>query len=500
MSSVDLAAAARRHPRFGDSVIAAVVAGACAIILTGRTGATVTHTTPFDRVWIVVLAAPLIWRRRAPVIVFWTVAVLSWVSLGTGIQSPAGVLVPLTALHAVARYRPPAWSIPAICFLVPPGFAVRIDKAHSWAAIMTLAAISATVIFIGISQRTRQAYLAALEDRAERLERDRDQQSRLAVAEERTRIAREMHDVVAHHLTVMTALSEGAAATVPADPSRAAGVMTQVSATGREALAEMRRLVGVLRSPSDTATPPGPTVAGGPPPASDTSTPPGPTLASGQPPASDTSTPPGSMLAGGPHAGDFGGGERRRFGGGAQGEQAASPPEPAGSKPSGPHPADPQAPELQPADPAAVELLPQPGLDDLDALVEGVRAAGLRVTVTREGTPGPWGPGAGLALYRIVQEALTNTLKHAGPQARAEVGLRFAAPSAELDIRDDGAGRVASRTERAETAETAGCHGITGMVERAAAYGGEVTAGPRADRAGWQVHARFHFDDSTSGR
>jgi hypothetical protein len=239
----------------------------------------------------------------------------------------------------------------------------------------------------------------------------------------------------------------------------------------------MRRLVGVLRSPSDTATPSAPTLAGGP------------------PHAGDTATPSGSMLAGGPHAGDF-----------------ASPPEPsgshsagshsagshsAGSHSAGSHSAGPRPAEPPAADPAAVELLPQPGLDDLDALVEGVRAAGLRVTVTREGTPGPWGPGAGLALYRIVQEALTNTLKHAGPQARAEVGLRFAAPSAELDIRDDGAGRVISR---AEAAETAGCHGIAGMVERAAAYGGEVTAGPRAGRAGWQVHARFHFDDSTPRR
>jgi signal transduction histidine kinase len=88
--------------------------------------------------------------------------------------------------------------------------------------------------------------------------------------------------------------------------------------------------------------------------------------------------------------------------------------------------------------------MPQPRLDDLDALVDRVRAAGLHVTVTRAGVPGRWGPGAGLAIYRILQQALTNTLKHAGPKARAEVELSFRADRAELNIRDDGAGRMAS--------------------------------------------------------
>ena len=398
MSYDDLVAAVRRHPRVVDSMIAALVAGICALILTGRTGATVTRASALDWTWVVLVAVPLIWRRRAPVLVFWTVVALFWTSLGIGVQSPAGVLVPLTALHAVARYRAPSWTLPAICFLLPPGFAARVDRSASWTSLLALAAVSVTVAVIGMNQRTRQVYLAALEERADRLERERDQQARLAVAEERTRIAREMHDMVAHHLTVMTALSEGAAATVPADPGRAAGVMTLVSATGRQALAEMRRLVGVLRAP-------------------------GPPSNSGAP---------------------------------------------------------------------AADLVPQPGFDDLDGLVEAVRAAGLRVTVTRSGGPGRWGPGAGLVVYRIVQEALTNTLKHAGPAAWAEVGLRFEAGRVDIDVRDDGAGRAASPGERAGRA---GRHGITGMIERAATYGGEVTAGPRAGRPGWEVHARLRFDD-----
>jgi signal transduction histidine kinase len=431
MSSVDLVAAARRRPRVVDSLIAALVAGACALILTGRTGATVTPASPLDWLSIVVVAAPLIWRRRAPVLVFWTVALLYWGSAGVGAQSPAGIIIPLTALHAVARYRPPVWALTATCFIVPPGFAARLDHSQSWGSIFALVTISVAVMVIGLSQRTRQAYLAALEDRADRLERDRDQQARLAVADERARIAREMHDIVAHHLTVMTALSEGAAATAPTDPSRAATVMALAAATGREALAEMRRLVGVLRSP---VAPDRPAILA-----------PSLSRATGTVPSPD---PPSARRAG----------------------------------------ADPTG-----ADPVSAELMPQPGLHDLDALVDRVRAAGLHVTVTRAGVPGRWGPGAGLAIYRILQEALTNTLKHAGPKARAEVGLSFRADRAELDIRDDGAGRVASG------AGSAGRHGLIGMAERTAAYGGEVTAGPRGGLAGWRVHARLNFGELPSG-
>jgi hypothetical protein len=190
---------------------------------------------------------------------------------------------------------------------------------------------------------------------------------------------------------------------------------------------------------------------------------------------------------------------------------------------------------------------PQPGLDDLDALVDRVRAAGLRVTVTHQGAPGAWGPGAGLAVYRIVQEALTNTLKHAGPLAHAEVRLRFAPDRAELDIVDDGAGQVAGATagagqvagaaasarqaigaaasarqagarqateaaasarqaagaaahaeQAAVAAGGAGRHGLIGMAERTAAYAGEFAAEPLAGRSGWRVHAVLRFDGPPS--
>jgi signal transduction histidine kinase len=190
----------------------------------------------------------------------------------------------------------------------------------------------------------------------------------------------------------MIALADGAAFTAAAAPDRAADTMQQVSATGRQALAEMRRLLGLLRD--------------------------------GQPPR------------------------------------------------------------------APSELVPQPGLDDLDELVDQIRAAGVRVELTRQGTAGAWGPGAGLAVYRIVQEALTNTLKHAGPQASAQVRLCYTAAGMDLEVTDDGAGRPAS-----PAADTpAGGHGLAGMAERATSYGGEVQAGPRHG-TGWRVRAHLRFDD-----
>ncbi|GAA3265059.1 two-component sensor histidine kinase [Dactylosporangium vinaceum] len=373
-----------------DVAVAAAVAAICAIVLSGRTGATQHGGGLLDWAACVLLPAPLIWRRRAPVLVLWGTALLLVLLGPARIESPAGLFVPLAALHAVARYRPARFVWPGVAAVVLPGWLNRLDEAFPWTAFAAVTAITVAAALIGINQRTRHAYLTALEDRARRLELDRDREARLAVAEERTRIARDMHDIVAHNLAVMVALADGAAATVPADPGRAADVMRQASATGRQALDDMRRLVGLLRR-------------------------------------------------------------------GTVGPPRRSP------------------------------VAPQPGLDDLDALVDGVRAAGVRVALIRDGTPGPWGPGAGLVVYRIVQEALTNTLKHAGPSAAAEVRLRFDQRSAELTIVDDGAGRAAGIPDAADR------HGLTGMRERAAFYGGAVEAGPR-DGAGWQVRARLSFE------
>jgi signal transduction histidine kinase len=392
MSLRGLLVAARRHPRVTDAGIAGLVALGTGIVLTGRTGATVEPATAMDWASVVLVPVPLIWRRRAPVLVFCAVTVLVWGSQALGAQSPAAFAATLTALHAVARHRPARFAWTGVALAVLPGYDNRLEEGPAWGAFAAVVAVTIAVVLIGVNQRTRAAYLSALEDRARRLEQERDQRARLAVAEERARIAREMHDVIAHHLAVMVALSDGAAATAAGAPQRAAVVMGQVSTAGRQALSEMRRLVGLLR---------------------------------------DTSGTPHSTRA------------------------------------------------------------PQPGLDDIDALVERIRAAGVRVSVKREGTPGSWGPGAGLAVYRIVQEALTNTLKHAGPRAHAEVTLRYLTDRADVSVLDDGAGRVARQPE------PDGRHGLAGMLERAAAYGGRVDAGPRTG-PGWRVQARLTFDGTAT--
>ncbi|BCY05950.1 two-component sensor histidine kinase [Actinoplanes sp. L3-i22] len=358
--------------------IAALAALACGIILTGRTGATVTATGPADWVAVVLLPVPLIWRRPAPVLVFALVTGAYWATQAAGLQNPGALLVPLLALHSLARHRPARYVWVAAALTVLPGLGARED----WVAVAAVAALIVAVALVGISQRTRAAYLVELEDRARRLEIERDQRARLAVAEERARIAREMHDVVAHHIAVMIALSDGAAATAPGDPARAAGVMGQASAVGREAMGEMRKLVGLLN--------------------------------------------------------DFSG--------------------------------------------TPVAHAPQPGLDDLDALIDRVRAAGLEVTLIREGTPSGGSPGAALAVYRVVQEALTNALKHAGPNATVEVTVRHQPPYTEISVTDNGTGRDAAPDG----------HGLAGMRERVAPYDGHVEAGPRSGN-GWRVHATLRL-------
>jgi signal transduction histidine kinase len=240
--------------------------------------------------------------------------------------------------------------------------------------------------FTGYYVRTRRSYLASLVSRAERLERERDTQAQLGASAERARIAREMHDIIAHNIAVMTALADGATYTVASDPGQAATLMGEVSATGRSALTEMHRLLGVLRQP-----------------------------------------------AGPGHA-------------------------------------------------------PQPTLADIDNLLAAVRAAGLPTRLTVTGQPLALPPSIQLALYRIIQEALTNTLKHSAA-ASARVQLEYLADGVALEVTDDGQPR-AMPVGAPDTEPSAG-HGITGMRERAAVFGGEVSAGPGP--GGWRVHTMLYL-------
>jgi signal transduction histidine kinase len=390
-------ATAQRHRLVVDTGLAALIAlGNAPAVAAADAGAVG---------WLCLAAAhlPLVWRRRTPVAVFWTVFVAAltvWTVARVDEAYP--VIVILLAVYTLARHRP-RW------FLWPAVAAVETTLAATWLSgdlprsdLVALTAALAAAGLLGLAIRTQRAYVAELEERARRLEGDRDQQAKLAAAAERARIAREMHDIVAHNLTVMVALADGAALSATAAPQRAVDTLMTVAATGRQALGEMQRLVGLLRD-------------GGPAPA----------IRSGS---------------------------------------------------------------------AEERFAPQPSLDDLDQLVAQLQDAGLRVTLVREGAHGNWGPGAGLAIYRIVQEALTNTLKHAGPAATAQVRLCCTATRVDLDIVDDGPHRPCLTPSGPLT----GGHGLAGMIERAAAYGGHVEAGPLPE-AGWRVRVRMRLDHVVEG-
>lgn len=270
---------------------------------------------------------------------------------------------------------------------------------------LMLASLLAAAALAGSVVRVRGQYRVELEARARQLEVERDQRARIAVAAERRRIAHEMHDVVAHSVTVMVRLAEGVVAgrrahgAVPVESSTASEAardredvaLRALADTGRGALAEMRRLLGVLADGEDSSTPEG-----------------------------------------------------------------------------------------------LVAREPQPSVADLDRLVQRLRAAGLAVTATVEGSLEGWGPGAELAVYRIAQEALTNALRHAPPGAAATLRVSATDESIEVLVVDDGAGHRA-----AQPAPGHGGSGLTGMAERVAPWGGTVEAGP-TEPHGWRVWAVLH--------
>lgn len=258
----------------------------------------------------------------------------------------------------------------------------REDMPRSWVesvflvVVMTVPFVLAWVL--GDSMRTRRAYFDQLEERAARLEREREAQSKVAVAAERARIARELHDVVAHNVSVMVVQADGAAYVMDTAPDQARQALETISGTGRQALAEMRRLLGVLRT------------------------------------------------------GD--------------------------------------APETG-------EYVPQPDVEQIEDLIEQVRAAGLAVDFRIEGTARPLPSGVELTAYRIVQEALTNTRKHGGPDAGASVRLVYFDDGLGLLVEDDGRGAAHELYEDGG-ADGAG-HGMIGMRERVGMVGGTLDAGPR---------------------
>jgi signal transduction histidine kinase len=371
------------------------------------------------------LALPLAVRRRYPVPVFALVSAAALVQWLTIPRIGPYDLAVLVALYSVSAYAGRRWSLAALAIcLAGSVMAWSTERALRPVTLLGLIpplAVVVAVWLVGRNLRTRRRYLGELEERAVRLERERDALARAAVAEERARIAREMHDVVAHTVAVMVAQAEGASVAIRTAPDQAERALGVISDAGRDALAELRRMLGVLRDPA--ATPPG-----GPP-----------------------------------------------------------------------------------------QTAPQPGIGDLDALVASIRASGLPVRFVRDGGDAPLDPTLGLAVYRIVQESLTNTLKHCGPNTPTEVRLRRSADLVEVEVTDRGRPSIApgaagtgARTPHHATPTphpgtphpgtphpgtptphpgTPG-HGLTGMRERVAVFAGRLSAGP-TPTGGWRVHAEL---------
>ncbi|CAM5658485.1 sensor histidine kinase [Streptomyces griseorubiginosus] len=332
----------------------------------------------------VALVVPLWWRRRAPAVTFFVISavLLAQWSLGVWQQTGMAALIALYSLALHGSLRALGWAAALTAAEMTLAVGLLAPVEHPFLSLFFLTGTATAAIAIGLTLRIRRLYLAALEDRATRLEIEQDQRVRLTAAAERTRIAREMHDIVGHNLSVMVSVADGAATLATNRGETSAEPLRILADTGRQAMSELRRVLGVLREER------------------------------------------------GPE-------EDERL------------------------------------------LGPQPGLRDLDALLTRVRAAGLPVTYRTTGDLDALGSGVQLTVYRIVQEALTNTLKHAGPGSTADVTLTKDTDTVHIKVADTGA---AAGTRSGDAG-----HGLVGIRQRAALYGGAVTLGPQATGQGWLV-------------
>ncbi|MFD7865201.1 sensor histidine kinase [Streptomyces sp. NPDC057682] len=379
----------RRHPTGVDCFWAVVLLGLSGMtIVVGDVG----DGGRWERVAmvpvVVGLCVVVALRRRAPEKMLLLAIAMGLLQLLSGVRPTVANFAMLVITFTVATVGE-RWAsrLALVCSLCAASLAQLrwpegTDPHRSWAQTVFLVVVM-TVPFVlawvlGDSMRTRRAYFDQLEERAARLEREREAQSKVAVAAERARIARELHDVVAHNVSVMVVQADGAAYVLDAAPDQARQALETISGTGRQALAEMRRLLGVLRTGD------------------------------------------------GPESGEY---------------------------------------------------VPQPDVEQIEVLIEQVRTAGLAVDFRVEGTPRPLPSGVELTAYRIVQEALTNTRKHGGPNAGASVRLVYFDDGLGLLVEDDGRGAAHELYEDGG-ADGAG-HGMIGMRERVGMVGGTLDAGPR---------------------
>ncbi len=296
----------------------------------------------------------------------------------------------ILAIHAIGTELPPRRSMQigvpvtiAITIFTLIG-AISLDSVGADDVVFTGAAVFIPLL-LGREVHLRRRRFQEMSERAERAEREREEQARQAVAEERSRIARELHDVVAHQMAVMTLQAEGARRLASNADPRVVAALDTIKDAGHQALTEMRRMVGLLRTDGD-------------------------------------------------------------------------------------------------AEPTALD--PQPGIGSIDQLVAGMREAGLAVDLTERGERPRVSDGVGLNVYRIVQESLTNTLKHGGPNVSAVVALDYGPDCIDIEVTDDGRGAAALGDSG---------HGLVGMRERVALLDGRLEAGPKPG-GGYRVSASIPVD------
>ena len=374
-----VSAAVRRHPRRLDAVVAALLA---ALVLEEIFNSDVTGARALLIPTSLAMTLPLAWRRTAPLPV--TAVVMAAFATQSLLDDSSqevqsiflGVLLAAYSVGAHADRR-----------------AATVGLLISWAAILigepgdfiVMGPVFAGTWLAGRLVRAREGDAQRLRELTGALERERVEEARIATAEERARIARELHDVIAHSMSTIVLEAGAERVNLPEGESSTRDTLRSIERTGREALAEMRRLVGVLRTET------------------------------GEP-----------------------------------------------------------------------ELAPPPSLGHLDELVERVRRAGVPVAVQTMGEPVELAPGVDISAYRIVQEALTNVLKHAG-DARASVILSYRDHDLEIEVSDDGRGGTPN----------GGGHGLTGLRERVTVFGGELEATARQG-GGFLVRARLPFEPVAS--
>lgn len=401
----------RRHPQrtpLADVLIVAALALPALLMaqipLFGQMGSSTNADRVAATVALVGTLVALVLRRSRPLssaaVVYLLTASQLFIAPGPNLASS----LVLISLYSVTVFGP-AWAgriaLGAAllgALLLGVWLYLVLEMATFTVLIVTVVVVATLFVWaLGLVRRSRWMREESLAERAARLERERDQQAQLATAAERARIAREMHDVVAHSLSVVIAQADGGRYAATTDPEAATRALSTISEIGRAALADMRRILGVLREP-----------------------------------------------------------DARR----------------AASGPGVPR-------STQRADTA-----PQPMDADLDDLVEQIRQAGVQVSVVRVGQARQLPPGAGLTVYRICQEALTNVLKHAGPEPHVTLLLQWTPQRLTIQIDDDGRGAAASADGGM------GGFGLLGMRERAALFDGTVFAGPR-EGGGFRVRVEI---------